>query len=84
MTQSGSGQGAIINHGVSFNYVDNPVPKGRVITMFGTGAGRWNLAFPDGSIYIGGPGRAESLANKHLQRDSGKAQAAPVPPWPVA
>jgi len=51
-TQSGSGQGAILNNGLTFNSVDNPAPKGSVIVMFGTGPGLWNQEFPDGSIFL--------------------------------
>jgi uncharacterized protein (TIGR03437 family) len=62
VTQNGSGQGAILNYGFSLNSVDNPAPKGAIITMFGTGAGLWNQSFPDGSIYFGGPLRTKLAA----------------------
>jgi len=56
--QSGRGQGAILNNGVTINSVDNPAPKGSVVVMFGTGAGRWNPRrdnpeYPDGSLFLG-------------------------------
>lgn len=62
VAQNGSGQGAIINYGSGFNSANNPVPKGGVITMFGTGAGLWNQSFPHGRIYFGGPSRAALVA----------------------
>jgi uncharacterized protein (TIGR03437 family) len=61
-TQNGSGQGAIMINGVSFNSADNPAPKGSVITMFGTGAGLWKESFPEGSAFIGGPAGAHLVA----------------------
>ncbi|MCW5981195.1 MAG: hypothetical protein KIT09_24140 [Bryobacteraceae bacterium] len=52
-TGNGRGQGAIINNGISFNSVENPAPKGSVITMFGTGGGLWTEPFLEGSIFLG-------------------------------
>lgn len=51
---SGSGPGAIENTGVGtgLNTESNPAPKGATITLHATGAGAWNLPFPDGSLVI--------------------------------
>jgi uncharacterized protein (TIGR03437 family) len=59
-TATGSGQGAILNNGISLNSTSNPAPKGSAIVMFGTGSGLWSelhpnaIAYPfqDGSIFI--------------------------------
>jgi uncharacterized protein (TIGR03437 family) len=56
--QRGSGLGAIVNADPvvyargTINSVDNPAPKGSAITMFATGAGAWNVAYPDGSVVL--------------------------------
>ncbi|MBI1898207.1 MAG: hypothetical protein HYS04_16990 [Acidobacteria bacterium] len=67
-TQTGRGQGAILNANGTFNSGDNPAPKGSVIQIFATGAGPWvSTEVPpllpqnilDGSIFLGarfGPG----------------------------
>lgn len=51
---SGSGPGAIENTGAGtgLNTESNPAPKGGTITLHATGAGAWNLPFPDGSLII--------------------------------
>jgi uncharacterized protein (TIGR03437 family) len=65
VSQTGRGQGAILNTNSTPNSVDNPARKGSVIQIFATGAGVWVLpAVPntlpqsvlDGSIYLGAPG----------------------------
>ena len=44
-TQTGSGQGAILQQGsdgqFSYNRADNPAPKGAALEIFATGAGVW-------------------------------------------
>jgi trimeric autotransporter adhesin len=59
-TQSGSGQGAILNSDGSVNSLDNPAPRGSIVQIFGTGAGVWNQTPQDGSVVLsalllGGP-----------------------------
>jgi uncharacterized protein (TIGR03437 family) len=57
-TQNGSGQGVILNvdtitgQPTSLNSTTSPAPRGSAITMFGTGAGLWSPAAPDGSILL--------------------------------
>jgi uncharacterized protein (TIGR03437 family) len=34
------------------NAEDNPAPKGTEITVYATGAGAWNIKYPDGSIVL--------------------------------
>jgi uncharacterized protein (TIGR03437 family) len=51
-TQSGTGQGAILNEDSRVNSVDNPAPKGSIIQIFGTGAGVWNRNPQDGSVVV--------------------------------
>ncbi len=55
-TQTGSGQGAILNfnftQGYTYNGADNPAPQGSVIEFFATGTGVWNPAVPDGGINL--------------------------------
>lgn len=52
--QSGSGAGAILNTGAGtgLNTEDNPAPRGSAVTFYATGAGAWNVAFPDGALVI--------------------------------
>jgi uncharacterized protein (TIGR03437 family) len=52
--QSGSGPGAIVNTGAGtgLNTEANPAPKGSAVTFYATGAGAWNVAYPDGSLVI--------------------------------
>ncbi|MEK7996989.1 MAG: IPT/TIG domain-containing protein [Planctomycetota bacterium] len=52
--QSGSGPGAILNTGpgTGFNAESNPAPRGTAITFYGTGAGAWNVAYPDGGLVL--------------------------------
>ncbi|MCW5982954.1 MAG: IPT/TIG domain-containing protein [Bryobacteraceae bacterium] len=52
--QSGSGPGAIVNTGAGtgFNTESNPAPKGAAITFYATGAGTWNVPYPDGSLVL--------------------------------
>ena len=61
-TQTGTGQGAILNNGTSANSADNPAYKGSVISLFGTGAGLWKTLFPEGSTYVGGIDSRSALA----------------------
>ncbi len=57
---TGTGQGAILNNGLSLNGPDNPASRGSVIVMFGTGSGLWSelapnptpYTFQDGSVFI--------------------------------
>lgn len=52
--QSGNGPGAILNTGAGtgFNTEGNPAPRGSAITFYATGAGAWNVAFPDGALVL--------------------------------
>ena len=52
--QSGSGPGAILNTGAGtgLNTESNPAPRGTAITFYATGAGAWNVAYPDGSLVL--------------------------------
>lgn len=52
--QSGSGPGAILNTGVGtgLNTESNPAPTGTAITFYATGAGAWNIAYPDGGLVL--------------------------------
>ncbi len=47
---SGAGPGAILNEDSSVNTPANPSPRGRVIVLFGTGAGQTNPAGVDGLL----------------------------------
>ena len=49
--QSGSGPGSIVNTGAGTgsNTDSNPAPSGTAITFYATGAGAWNVPFPDGA-----------------------------------
>jgi uncharacterized protein (TIGR03437 family) len=52
--QSGSGPGAILNAGAGtgYNTESNPAPQGSAVTFYATGAGAWNVAYPDGSLVL--------------------------------
>ncbi len=52
--QSGSGPGSILNTsaGTGPNTEGNPAPKGTAITFYATGAGAWNVGYPDGSLVL--------------------------------
>lgn len=52
--QSGSGPGSILNTGAGAgpNTESNPAPKGSAITFYATGAGAWNVAYPDGGLVL--------------------------------
>jgi uncharacterized protein (TIGR03437 family) len=52
--QSGSGPGAILNTGAGtgLNNEDNPAPQGTAVTFYATGAGAWNVAYPDGGLVL--------------------------------
>ena len=50
--QSGSGAGAILNAGTGLNSESNPAPAGSAITFYATGAGAWNVPFPDGALVM--------------------------------
>ncbi|MCC6585760.1 MAG: IPT/TIG domain-containing protein [Bryobacterales bacterium] len=52
--QTGTGPGAILNTGAGTGYNDqaNPAPAGTAITFYATGAGAWNVAYPDGALVI--------------------------------
>jgi uncharacterized protein (TIGR03437 family) len=52
--QSGSGPGAVLNagDGTGLNTESNPAPPGTAITFYATGAGAWNIAYPDGSLVL--------------------------------
>ena len=57
--QKGNGPGAILNTDmrngmISINSADNPSPKGWPVVLFGTGAGLWKRAMPDGSTLVAG------------------------------
>jgi uncharacterized protein (TIGR03437 family) len=54
LDQSGSGPGAILNTGAGtgLNTESNPAPKGTAITFYATGAGAWNVAYPDGALVL--------------------------------
>jgi uncharacterized protein (TIGR03437 family) len=52
ITQTGRGQGAVLNGDNTPNSDRNPVRKGSFVQMFCTGGGRWNPDQPSGSIYI--------------------------------
>jgi len=49
---SGAGPGLIRNTGAGgeLNTAENPAPKGTAVTFSATGAGAWNVTYPDGSI----------------------------------
>jgi uncharacterized protein (TIGR03437 family) len=51
---SGGGPGAIVNSGArtGLNSQENPAPGGSGITFYATGAGIWNVAYPDGSLVL--------------------------------
>ncbi len=64
-SQTGRGQGAILNTDGTANSADNPARRGSVIQIFATGAGAWVLptapqtvpqSLVDGSIYLASPG----------------------------
>jgi len=52
--QSGSGLAAILNTGAGtgYNTEANPAPAGTAITFYATGAGAWNVAYPDGALVL--------------------------------
>ncbi len=52
--QSGSGPGSILNTGAGTgpNTESNPAPKGTAVTFYSTGAGAWNVAYPDGGLVL--------------------------------
>lgn len=52
--QSGSGPAAILNTGAGtgYNTEANPAPAGTAITFYATGAGAWNVAYPDGALVL--------------------------------
>lgn len=52
--QSGSGPGSIVNTGAAtgLNTENNPAPRGTAITFYATGAGAWNVAYPDGGLVL--------------------------------
>lgn len=52
--ESGSGPGAILNSGdtADVNTESNPAPPGTAITFSATGAGAWNIPFPDGALVL--------------------------------
>jgi len=52
--QSGNGPGAIVNTGAGtgFNTESNPAPRGSAVTFYATGAGAWNVAYPDGGLVL--------------------------------
>jgi uncharacterized protein (TIGR03437 family) len=51
---SGSGTAAIVNGApaVGVNSENNPTPKGSVITFYATGAGSWEIPYPDGALVL--------------------------------
>jgi uncharacterized protein (TIGR03437 family) len=54
-TQTGTGQGAILNYefpNYTPNSPENPAPPGSVITLFATGAGRWEEEIEEASISV--------------------------------
>jgi uncharacterized protein (TIGR03437 family) len=52
--QSGSGPGAVLNAGAGtgYNTESNPAPQGGAVMFYATGAGAWNVAYPDGSLVL--------------------------------
>lgn len=48
---SGEGQGAILNQDLALNSVENPAPRGSVISLFATGGGLWRGGNVDGEIF---------------------------------
>lgn len=52
--QSGSGPGAIQNTsaGTGLNTESNPAPRGSTVTFYATGAGAWNVTYPDGAVVL--------------------------------
>jgi uncharacterized protein (TIGR03437 family) len=56
-TQTGTGQGAILNvdstGNISYNSTDNPAVAGSLVELYATGAGVWNPSVPDGMVNIG-------------------------------
>ena len=57
-TESGSGQGAILNADpanpniLTANTISNPATRGSTVVIFATGAGLWNSSVQDGSIIL--------------------------------
>ena len=58
-TQTGSGQGAILNvdprtpyapGSITYNSPSNPAPRGFALVLYATGAGAWNRPIPDGEV----------------------------------
>ena len=49
-TQTGKGQGAILNQNSSYNAVDTPAERGSIVQVFATGEGVVNPAAPTGSV----------------------------------
>lgn len=56
ISQSGAGQGAIVNQDGTVNSTTNPAAKGSVISLYGTGQGPVSPAVPDGTVAPGLPG----------------------------
>lgn len=52
--QRGSGAAAVLNTGAGtgYNTEANPAPAGTAITFYATGAGAWNVAYPDGALVL--------------------------------
>jgi len=50
MDASGRSQGVILNQDGSVNSVDNPAPRGSVISIYGTGTGQTNPPGKDGTV----------------------------------
>jgi len=38
--------------GTGFNTESNPAPRGSAVTFYATGAGAWNVAYPDGGLVL--------------------------------
>jgi uncharacterized protein (TIGR03437 family) len=49
LTQSGSGQGAVVNQDGTLNSALNPAPAGSTVVLYGTGQGQVSPAVPDGT-----------------------------------
>jgi uncharacterized protein (TIGR03437 family) len=62
ISQTGAGQGAIVNQDGTVNASSNPAAKGTVISVYGTGQGPVSPAVPDGTVAPGPPGLALTVA----------------------
>ena len=52
LTQTGNGQGAILNSDNSVNGIEHPAKSGSIVQIFGTGAGLMNPPQSDGVLYV--------------------------------